>query len=270
VSPRLAAYLERLGLAAAPFADAAGVEALQVAHRLAIPFENFDVLLGRPIAVDSAGAFAKLVTARRGGYCFEHNRVLADMLGEIGVATRPLLARVLLGPPGDTPPRTHVLLLAELPDGAWIADAGFGGSAIPLLRLAAGAEAAAADGARYRLRRCGSPGALAGEYLLERTASPGGWQPQYSFDLAEVAAADIEQANHWTATAPASRFTRFHIATRALPDGLVSLVDRTLTVTRNGQAEVREIDSRQAYGKVLADMVGLALTPADLARLRLF
>lgn len=254
---------------------------MQRAHREAIAFENLDVRLGRAPAIDSDGAFAKLVAGMRGGYCFEQNRLYADMLAELGVVTRPLLARVRLGQPVDThPPRSHVLLLAELADGAWIADVGFGGSYVPVLPLTDGAEAATTDGARHRLRRIGGPGSLGGEWLLERAgpvaatdgrAQPhGGWQPQYSFDLAEVAPADLEQANHWTATAPTSRFTLLHIATRALPDGFASLIDRTLTVSRGGQAEVREIADRQAYGKVLADMFGLALSPAELARLPLF
>jgi N-hydroxyarylamine O-acetyltransferase len=281
VSPRLGAYLERIGLPTPPAADAEGLESVQRAHRQAIPFENFDVRLGRPIAIDSDGVFGKLVTARRGGYCFEHNRLLADMLAELGVASRPLLARVRLGlPAGDHPPRTHVLLLTDLGGAPWIADVGFGGSYVPVLRLADGAEAATADGARHRLRRIGAPGSLAGEWLLERAGpvaatdgralAHGDWQPQYSFDLAEAAPADLEQAHHWTATAPASRFTRLHIATRALPDGFASLIDRTLSVTRGGHPEVREISDRAGYDRVLRDLFGLALAPAELARLPLF
>jgi arylamine N-acetyltransferase len=281
VSPRLAAYCERLGLAAPPTPDAAGLELLQAAHRRAIAFENLDVRLGRALPLDSEGVFTKLVAGRRGGYCFEHNRLFADRLAELGLATRPLLARVRVGQPAEScPPRTHVLLLADLSGDPWIADVGFGGSYVPALRLADGAEAATADGARHRLRRIGEPGSLAGEWLLERAgpaattdgrAGPGGsWQAQYSFDLAEVGEADIAQANHWTATAPASRFTQLHVATRVLPDGFASLIDRTLSVSRGGQRDVREIEDQQAYGKVLRDMFGLALAPGEIARLPLW
>lgn len=271
MSGRLAAYLRRLGLASAPAADPAGLEAIQRAHRLAIPFENLDVRLGRPIAVDSEGVFAKLVVGGRGGYCFEHNRLLADVLTDLGIATRPLLARVRVGQPADAhPPRTHVLLLAELPGGPWLADAGFGGSYVPALPLADGAGAETADGARHRLRRTGSAGKLSGEWLLERAAPAGEWQPQYTFDLGEVAPADIEQANHWTSTAPGTRFTTLHVVTRPLSDGFASLVERTLTVSRGAKVKTREIGDRPAYSKVLRDIFGLDLPEAELARLPLF
>ena len=45
-----------------------------------IPFENLDVLLGRPIRIDLASIQAKLVAASRGGYCFEHARLFAAVL----------------------------------------------------------------------------------------------------------------------------------------------------------------------------------------------
>ena len=148
----LDAYLERLRLAAPPTADAAGLVRLQHAHRLAIPFENLDVRLGRPIAIDGASVFAKLVGARRGGFCFEHNRLFLDALAALGFEARALLARVWLGA-SEVPPLTHTLSLVALGGEAWIADAGFGGSYAPPMPLVDGAEADAPDGARFRLTR---------------------------------------------------------------------------------------------------------------------
>lgn len=269
MNPRLAAYLERLGLSAPPAADAAGVEALQCAHRLAIPFENFDIPLGRPIRIDSDSVFAKLVEGGRGGYCFEHNRLLADMLELSGIGTRPLMARVWLGAaPGTIPPRTHVLLLTELDGGQSIADAGFGGSYVPVLPLADGAEAATPDGARHRLRRRGGAGTLEGEWVMERAGPALGgaeeWRAQYSFDLAEVAPADLAQANLWTSTAPGTRFTSHVIASRPLADGFASLTDRTLTVTRGADAEQREIGDPAAYASMLGEVLGIALAEERL------
>jgi arylamine N-acetyltransferase len=42
------------------------------AHVASVPLESFDVLLGRPIRLDPEGLHAKIIAARRGGYCFEH------------------------------------------------------------------------------------------------------------------------------------------------------------------------------------------------------
>lgn len=275
----LAAYLARLGLSATPRANLRGLDALLAAHRQAIPFENLDIPLGRGIAIDAESVFAKLVTQRRGGYCFEQNGLFGAMLTRLGIVNRPLLARVRLAqPPGVTPPRTHVLLLAELGrDGPCIVDAGFGGAFVPSLPLVDGAAAQTPDGARHRLRRCDGQDPLGGTWLLERTgpaaatdgraAEHDGWQAQYTFDLASVAPADLEQANHWTSTRPGTRFTTLRVASRVLPDGFAALTDQRLTIYRAGTALARTIGDQADYAHVLREQFGLNLPSAALARI---
>lgn len=271
----LAAYLARLGLSERPSADVAGLQRILAAHRQSIPFENLDIRLGRPIRVDAEGAFAKLVTAKRGGYCFEQNRLFSDMLTALGLPNRPLLARVrLAAPEGYTPPRTHVLLLVDLAGEPWIADAGFGGSFLPPLPLRHGAEASTPDGAAHRLTE------RDGGWLLERAgpvaatdgrAAPhGDWQAQYTFDLAPVAPDDLEQCNHWTSTRPGTRFTTLHVVSRVLPDGFAAMTDRQLTLYRAGQATTREIVGLADYADVLGEVFGLEIAQAELASLTLF
>lgn len=277
----LARYLDRIGLEGAPRPGAAGLTALQGAHRLAIGFENLDIPLGRGIRIDSASVFDKLVTRGRGGYCFEQNRLYADALAALGLPSRPLLARVRLGVATDVnPPRTHVCLLAEVEGQAFLADAGFGGSNVPPLPLRDGAQADTADGATHRLRRIGEPGLAAGEWLLERMgpaaatdgrAQPhGAWQPQYTFDLDEVAPDDLEQANHWTATRPDTRFTTLHVASIPLPAGFAALTDRELTVHGEGGTERRGIADAADYARTLREMFRIAFSEEEAAALRLF
>jgi N-hydroxyarylamine O-acetyltransferase len=76
------------------------------AHVAAIPFENLDVLLRRPIRLDGAALEAKLVRSRRGGYCFEQNELFAQALLAEGFAVARLAARVRYGSPGSTRERT--------------------------------------------------------------------------------------------------------------------------------------------------------------------
>ena len=271
-SNRLADYLARVGLDTPPAPDAAGLASLQRAQRLNIAFENLDIPLGRVIAIDRDSVFAKLVGAGRGGYCFEQNRLLADMLALLGLPTRPLLARVwLLLPPGEVPPRTHTLLLAELGGELWIADAGFGGGFCPPLPLRDGATAGSPDGASHRLRRAGAAGSIPGEWLLERRAAGStAWLAQYGFDSAEVALADLEAANHWTATRRGTRFTTLHVANRVLPTGLAALTDRTFTRFDGPASTSCTIATPAEWHALLTGTIGIALPPEDVAALPLF
>lgn len=273
-------YLDRIGFVARPSDEPDAVAALQSAHRLAIGFENLDVMLGRPIRIDAPSVFDKIVVNGRGGYCFEQNRLFGDVLAAIGVANRPLLARVRLGLAQDViPPRTHVCLLAAMAGGEWLVDAGFGGSDLAPLPLEDGAEAHTADGARHRLRRTGERGSLEGEWLLERAgpvsatdgraAAHGDWQAQYTFDLAQVVPGDLEQANHWTSTRPDTRFTSLHVASIPLVGGFASMVDRDLTVHGANGTERRVIADAADYARTLREVFRIAMTEQEAARLPL-
>ena len=119
----LAAYLERIGYAAELRPDHATLAGLHLAHATHIPFENLDVLLGRPIRLDLPSLQAKLVAGGRGGYCFEQNLLFAAVLRQLGFAVTPLAARVRYRTT-QLLPRTHMLLLVRADGADWIADVG--------------------------------------------------------------------------------------------------------------------------------------------------
>lgn len=262
------AYLARIDMPARPTVDAAGLARLQRQHRLAVPFENLDIRLGRGIAIDSASVFNKLVTRRRGGYCFEQNRLFGDALTAIGFTARPLLARVWLGAT-EPPPLTHTFSLVEVEGREWIADPGFGGSYAPVMPLEEG-EAESPDGARFRLSRTGDG------WLLERVGPAGatdgrggveGWQRQYSFTVAEVFDTDLALGNHWTSTAPASRFTQLTLASIVLPHGYAGLTDRRYRRYAAGATSEAEITDVRVYRMRMSLMFGIDLTVDEAATL---
>ena len=269
----LDAYLTRIALAEGPLADAEGLAALQRAHRLAIPFENLDVILGRGIRIDSESVFAKLVTARRGGYCFEHNRLFLDALTALGFEARPLLARVWLAAT-DTPPLTHTFSLVTIDDQDWIADPGFGGSYTPIMPLVEGATAEAPDGARFRLDRDTVYG-----WMLLRDGHPGstdgrstgtGFQPQYSFTLGQVWGVDLELSNRWTSAAPESRFMQARIVSIVLSRGLVGITERVYRHRDGDEETIATIDDPGVYRARLSQTFGIDLTAEEVAALDLF
>src|SRR5262249_13238611 len=90
----LAAYLKRIGQAGALQPDYATLAALHLAHATHIPFENLDILLGRPIRLDIGSLQEKMVRGARGGYCFEQNLLFAAALEAIGFRFTQLAGRV--------------------------------------------------------------------------------------------------------------------------------------------------------------------------------
>lgn len=125
----LDAYCSRIGYAGERTPTAGVLEELHLAHATHIPFENLDILLGKPIRLDLASLQAKLIRGKRGGYCFEQNTLFAAALERIGFRVTRLAARVGAGATRVLP-RTHMLLRVEAEEAAWLADVGFGGDGL--------------------------------------------------------------------------------------------------------------------------------------------
>jgi N-hydroxyarylamine O-acetyltransferase len=128
----LDAYFDRIGYSGPREPTLEVLRALHRLHPAAIPFENIDVLLGHGIDISPAEVDAKLIGARRGGYCFEQNNLFERVLTALGFQVEGPLGRVVwMAPPAaPTPPRTHRALKIVLDGETWLADVGFGGAVL--------------------------------------------------------------------------------------------------------------------------------------------
>ena len=260
----LNAYLERIGVERLPANLIEKLHALHRAQAYAIPFEVFDIHLGRGISVAPAESFHKLVGKRRGGYCYELNTLLGDALEAAGFEVQRLLARVLFKreSPG---PRTHMVLVVTAEGKRWLADVGFGGPGIvDPLPLEPGRESEQA-GARFRLREDARYG-----HVLER-GDANGWAPLYAFNFESFTSDDVVVANHFTSTHPSSPFRGIRMCALPSPTGRATLANFELSLHRHdGTSQTRTIEPGVPYLQMLQESFGLILDAdyEDLAPLK--
>jgi N-hydroxyarylamine O-acetyltransferase len=243
------AYLARIGYEGelAPTPDT--LSRLHRAHALTIPFENLDILLGRPIRLDLASLQAKLVEGRRGGYCFEQNALFAAALETIGFSVTRLAARVRMGD-FEPRPRTHMVLAVEAGDERWLADVGFGGDGL-LDPIPFGLDEPVRQGAwTYRLDR-------EGDLFVVRSLHSDSWLDLYAFDLQPQLPVDYEMANHFTSTSPGSTFVKHVTVQRPDPDERLVLWERSFVVQRVGGNKQTNVRDSEHLLQILADRFGL-------------
>lgn len=205
----LDAYLDRVGLEAPPRPDLETLRELQRLHTCAIPFENLSPFLGEPVRLDLRSLVDKLVTRRRGGWCFEQNLLFSHVLRRIGFEVKTLAARVRWNvPAGVTTARSHMLMLVPIEGTRYIADVGFGGLTLtaPLVLEAHVEQATPHE--PHRLVPAGD------EFVLEARLADG-WREMYAFDLHEHLQADYEVSNWYLAHFPQSQFVTGILAARA-------------------------------------------------------
>lgn len=131
----LSHYLARIGLPGVGGPDIETLRAIHRAHAQSIAFENIDVQLRRPVSMDISAIFDKVVTHRRGGWCYEQNGLMEWALREIGFDVSRLCAGVMREAAGDVQLGNHLCLRVDL-DRPYLVDVGFGGSLLEPLPLA--------------------------------------------------------------------------------------------------------------------------------------
>src|SRR5258706_8881452 len=107
----ITAYLNRIAHRGPIEPTGETLRALHLAHLLAVPFENLDIGLGRPIVLDQAALFDKIVVRRRGGFCYELNGLFAALLRALGFEVTMLSAGVGRAGGGFGPEFDHLTLL---------------------------------------------------------------------------------------------------------------------------------------------------------------
>jgi len=263
----LGAYLQRIGL---DDGDELGLRDLHRAHATSIPFENLDSHRGLAVSLAQEDLERKLVHERRGGYCFEHNLLLASALEHLGLTVEPMLARVRAGaPPGTVRPRGHLLLrVTDAAGCAWHADVGFGlGTLLDPIPFGPDVDA------RYEQSGWSFRVVVEGPELVLQTFLDEDWSDVYAFAPQPVPSVDIETSNWWTCTNPGSPFVFGLIVARNHADGgREAMSDWSGPVELTRQSPDRREDNelpREAIAEVLADrfeLPGFALGPDGRVR----
>lgn len=256
----LNAYFARIGYTEAADANLGTVRALVAAHNRSIPFENLDPLMGVPVADLSVEALCdKLVTRRRGGYCYEHNGLLGYVLEQLGFDVQRLAGRVVWMQQGEAlPAQTHQVLAVRLPDDSdsgdpYLVDVGFGGQTLTSpIRLVAGPVQRTRH-EPYRLREHAEGFELQVEIRGE-------WQSLYLLSSRPQPRIDLEVGSWYVSTHPASGFVVGLSAALVTDDARWNLRGRHLAVHRADGTEKTRLDTAGQVLDVLTDRFGIDLS----------
>ncbi len=248
----LDAYLDRIGWRGGrtqSYDTLAGILDRHIRH---VPFENFDVLLGRPIQLAIPALQAKIVDARRGGYCFEHASLMAAALEALGFPVRRHIARVILFQPYGEAPRDHMYLAVSADGGSFVIDPGFGPFAsrfpIPL------------DGtATPEGHRMTHDGALWTLHGRRRDADFAGW----ASTMADDNPVDFEMSNHFKSTHPGSVFRQWIFASAVTPTGRVNIMNRDVTWLSGETETTTQLSHREQLRTLVAAHFGFDLPEAE-------
>lgn len=248
-----AAYLDRMGYTGSQEPTLSTLKALQRAHLLRVPFENLDIHRNEEIRIDLDRFYDKIITHRRGGFCFEVNGLFNELLTALGFSTHFISCSVFSHPHDQYAPYFgHVAIIAHLEED-WLVDVGFGTNFPEPLRLDTESPQLQ-EGTYYRLTPIDSE-----ETLLERSADDQEYIKMYKLRRQPHALADFAKMCRYHQTSARSPFTQGRLCSRMTPQGRITLTDKAFIETIGAEKKEYPLEDQADFAKKLSTHFGIVL-----------
>jgi arylamine N-acetyltransferase len=246
-------YLDRINYRGPVHRDLATLTALHRAHLFAIPYENLDVQLGRPVTIERAQIFEKMVTRRRGGWCYEMNGLFGWALKQLGFKVTRSAGAVMRRTRGADAVGNHLVLKIELDEGTWLGDVGFGDGPLDPIRVVPGPFES--HGFKFVLTSEDD-----GWWRLHN--HNGGGAPSFDFDLSPANESLLEAKCAWLQSSEQSLFVQNAVCQRHFERGLWLLRGRVLRELTPFDQKDHIIEDAAEYLGVLNKVFGLDVPEA--------
>src|SRR5215469_613232 len=215
-----------------------------------VPFENLDIALGVPIGFDPDALFDKIVSRKRGGFCYELNSLFSELLKGLGFRVEMLSARVRSADGSFSREFDHMLLKVALEEESYIADVGFGDSSLDPVRIEA-------TNVHLDARPDFAVVAANGGWELVRRQSDGSYVPDYCFTETRRQLSDFLERCLFHQTSPESHFTQNRVCTKALPNGRLTISGMRRIETRDGIRRESALKSQEDLRTCLSKQFGI-------------
>ncbi|WP_250253094.1 arylamine N-acetyltransferase [Chryseobacterium sp. Marseille-Q3244] len=257
---KLEKYLKRIYYSGDVGANMEFLKRIHQLHPQYIPFENIDSYTGTVPLLDFENIFEKLVVESRGGYCYEQNLLLSEVLKYFGFKVQLQLGRVLWRKDeNSSAAKTHLLLIVEWEGQKYLVDCGFGTATLTAPLLLNNVEPQDTPNEQFKISQKN------GAYTLWTWREK--WLPVYRFELEEVEYPDLEICNWYLATHPESNFKKNLVFSKVDENARYTFSNDTLNIRKKtGGKESVSIENDVQLFQMLKDVFGLKENAIELLK----
>ena len=230
-------YLERIKYVGLLNPTIEELSKLQLTHLMNVPFENLDI--HNKTKIDLKNLFDKIVTRKRGGFCYELNGLFYELLKEIGFTVKMISARVYDSKKGYSPEFDHMAIVTSIKNDNYLVDVGFGEFAFSPIEIVLNKDAIDPRGI-FRIEIFDENY----KTVLKKNAE-GKFIPEYIFSEKERQLEEFCARCFYHQTSNESHFTQNRICSLPTIDGRITLTGNTLKITENGMIKEINLNNEQ-------------------------
>lgn len=228
-------YLDRIQWKGELKPNLENLHSLQTQHLMTVPFENLDVHSNTPITLHKDRLFDKIVTRKRGGFCYELNGLFFHLLQNIGFDVSMASARVFSQEKGYGPPHDHLCIIAHLNEEKHLVDVGFGDFALTPLPMRM--NETVRDARNQYAFDVNSKGVIRICKLDGKNRIP-----QYVFTERKRQMSDFKPMCAYHQTHPESHFLHKKFISQMTPTGRITLSKNSLKITSENEVKETKFD----------------------------
>lgn len=252
------AYLKRLGVDRdQPSLQL--LESIAQRHLDCFPFASIGPRLGDELPLDLEALYDRIVARQRGGYCFEQNGLLFEILEELGFDVTLYLARVIFTGT-EHPGLTHRVTLVDLDGDRYLVDVGFGAMG-PRRPVRVDGVYAEQGHRTFRVAAIGD------RELHLQTIKDGEDFSLYRFELTRYGQADCELGHFFSHRSSQAVFVNHLVVARVLADETRSLVNRDYRITSATEEQATEVGDADQLQTILREDFDLEVSTEESQRL---
>lgn len=244
-------YLQRINYAGILNPTFEVLSNLQLMHLMNVPFENLDIHYKTKI--DLKNLFDKIVTRKRGGFCYELNGLFYELLKEIGFTVKMISAKVYSAKTGYSPEFDHMAIVASIKNDNYLVDVGFGDFAFSPIKIELGKETIDRGGI-FRIEIFDE-----NYKTVKKKNAEEKFIPEYIFSEQERQFEEFYARCNYHQTSNQSHFTQNRICSLPTKDGRITLTGDILKITKNGKVKERHLYNEQEVQQELWNYFGIKL-----------
>jgi len=233
------------------------IKLLMKSHLKNIPFTSIPVVLKNDLPLDIDSVCNKLIYKGRGGYCFEQNKLLFEVLKSFGFKVSYFLARVVNNQNIQTP-KTHRITILDYEDNRYMLEVGMSYLSTPV-PIKFGKESTYSHiGRSYKINEYED-----GSYSFD-IVQEDGYFVLNKFDLTPCFEVDFEMGHFYSYSHKNAVFVNNLVLSVVLEDMVKSLRNNVyFKIYENKQEEIL-IDSIQKLHEIITQEFNYPITDEEV------